>query len=167
MKKKWYIIGTKLNFSRRRLNTILNEQKNSPDKCLTILCEEWVNSSPDARWPAVLNALQSDLVDEKELASSLERKYCWIESPNSKTWVRLSMAICQSTWTDNIYLNTDRIGIFSKQDGGWPITILFVQYATLYAACLVGWLPQACLQRFCHTMAKSMVTTATFKGNSP
>lgn len=87
VKRKWYIIGTKLNFSKLRLNLIKIEHKDSTDKCLESLCEEWVESaSKEATWVEVVGALRSNLVDEKDLADILEREFCW--SSNSKTWVR-------------------------------------------------------------------------------
>lgn len=87
VKRKWYIIGTKLNFSNQRLNIIKMEQQDSIDKCLARLCEEWVELSPkEATWLEVVSALRSNLVDEKGLADILEREFCW--NSNSKTWVR-------------------------------------------------------------------------------
>lgn len=85
---KWYLIGSKLDFSRTRLNIILNENRNTVDKGLATFCKEWVKTSKEPTWNAVVDALRTELVGEKELASTLEQNYCWLESPNSKTWVR-------------------------------------------------------------------------------
>lgn len=85
VKKKWYIIGTELKFPARRLNIIKLEGRDSTDKCLASLCEQWVESSKEATWQEVVDALRSKLVDEKDLAETLEH---WIENSNSKTWVR-------------------------------------------------------------------------------
>ena len=91
MKKKWYIIGTELKLSNRQLSIIKIEHRDSADKCLASLCEQWVELSNRATWQEVVDALKSTLVDEKDLADKLEREYCW-ESSNSKTWVRLNMS---------------------------------------------------------------------------
>ena len=89
MKIKWYLIGVQLKFSRHRLNVIQLEHGNSHDKCLALLCQEWVASSKEAAtWNKVVEALRTELIGERELANTLERGYCWLESPNSKTWVR-------------------------------------------------------------------------------
>lgn len=96
VKKKWYILGIQLKIPRRQLNIIQNQHRNALDKCLAILCKEWMNSSSDASWGVVVNALRSELVNEKELASTLEQHYCWIESPNSKTWVRHSTGMARN-----------------------------------------------------------------------
>lgn len=89
VKKKWYIIGVNLKVSKRRLNVINAEQRSSHDKCLTAMCEEWVDSAAqEAVWQKVVEALRSELVGERELAATLEEQYCWVGS-NSKTWVRL------------------------------------------------------------------------------
>ena len=95
VKRKWYIIGTKLKLSIIRLSEIKEENQNNPDKCLTALCKELVSPSKPGSsactWNAIVEVLRTDLVNEKELASKLEQHYCWLESPNSKTWVRLSL----------------------------------------------------------------------------
>ena len=83
---KWYIIGEKLNFPRRRLNTILSENKDK-DKCLALLCEEWIRGKEEPCWQDIVEALKSDLVNEEEIAISLEEKYGDGKN-NSKTWVR-------------------------------------------------------------------------------
>lgn len=92
VRKKWYIIGMKLGVPSRKLNDIVSEHKSDNSECLAILCDEWVSSSKEASWPVVVDALRSDLINEKELASTLEHQHCWIESQNSKTWVRPSVA---------------------------------------------------------------------------
>lgn len=92
VKTKWYLIGMKLEFSQRRLNVIRLEHGAAPDKCLGLLCQEWVAASKEAAtWSKVVDALRTDLVKERELANTLERGYCWLESPNSKTWVRITL----------------------------------------------------------------------------
>ena len=88
VQKKWFIIGSQLKIPHKRLNTIVNKHKGAIDRCLTDLCEEWASSSKEATWPKVVDVLKSDVVNEKELACDIEREYCWIESNNSKTWVR-------------------------------------------------------------------------------
>ncbi len=85
VKKKWYIIGFKLKFDRKRLDSIKREQGQDTDK-LIALCEEWVGSSVEATWTAMVGVLRSSLVEERELAETMERQYCW--NTNSKTWVR-------------------------------------------------------------------------------
>ena len=93
VKKTWYIIGINLKVSKRRLGVINAEQRNSPDKCLAAMCEEWVESAAqEATWQKIVEALRSELVVEKELAATLEEQYCWAGS-NSKTWVRLGREI--------------------------------------------------------------------------
>jgi hypothetical protein len=87
VKRKWYIIGVKLDIPPRQLNIIKMEGKGSTDKCLTSMCEQWVLSQ-EATWHKVVDVLKSTIVDERELSDTLEQEYCWTESPNSKTWVR-------------------------------------------------------------------------------
>lgn len=85
---KWYIIGLNLNdFPKSQLNVILNENKNDQDKCLLLMCEKWMKSKKEPSWVDIVDALRSDLVNEQDLASSIELQFCSIESVNSKTWV--------------------------------------------------------------------------------
>ena len=91
--KKWYIIGSQLKIPHRKLNFIVNKNRNAVDQCLTDVCEEWVRSGQEVAWPKVVDALKSSLVDEKELACDIEREFCWVESNNSKTWVRISLSL--------------------------------------------------------------------------
>ena len=84
---KWCIIGSQLKVPARRLNILRNASKSDSEKCLS-MCEEWVGKFKEAAtWPKVVDALKTDLVDEKVLACDLEREFCWVESNTSKTWV--------------------------------------------------------------------------------
>ena len=90
VEKKRYIIGSKLKLPHRRLNMIVNKHKSAMNSCFIALCEEWVSTFKEAAtWSKVVDALKSDLVDEKILACDIEREFCLEGSSNSKTWVSI------------------------------------------------------------------------------
>ncbi len=112
VRKKWYLIGSQLKLPNRQLNLIVNKHKNATDLCLVNLCKEWVSTSKEVTWPRVVDALKSELVDEKELACDIEREFCWVESNNSKTWVSVNIHWRQCIWRQCMVAKHDFLYIF-------------------------------------------------------
>lgn len=83
---KWYYIGLTLKVPASTLDGI-EVQSNDPKKCLLRVIQHWLKTvDPKPTWQALADALRSRLVEEHQLASSIEEKYC----PRSKTLVLLA-----------------------------------------------------------------------------
>ena len=83
---KWYYIGLTLKVPASTLDGI-EAQSNDPKKCLLRAIQHWLNTvDPKPTWQALVDALRSCLVEEHQLASSIEEKYC----PRSKIPILLA-----------------------------------------------------------------------------
>ena len=73
---KWYYIGLTLKVPASTLNGI-EAQSNDPKWCLLQAVQHWLKTvDPTPTWQALADALRSCLVEEHQLASSIEEKYC-------------------------------------------------------------------------------------------
>ena len=73
---KWYYIGLTLKVPASTLDGI-EAQSNDPKKCLLRVIQHWLKTvDPKPTWQALADALRSRLVEEHQLASSIEEKYC-------------------------------------------------------------------------------------------
>ena len=73
---KWYYIGLTLKVPASTLDGI-EAQSNDPKRCLIRAVQHWLRTvDPKPTWQALADALRSCLVEEHQLASSIEEKYC-------------------------------------------------------------------------------------------
>ena len=73
---KWYYIGLTLKVPASTLDGI-EAQSNDPKKCLLRAVQHWLRTvDPKPTWQALADALKSCLVEEHQLASNIEEKYC-------------------------------------------------------------------------------------------
>ena len=78
---KWYDVGLELKVPVGTLDSI-EAQSDDPKKCLLEALKHWLKTvDPKPTWQALFDALRSCVVEENQLANSLEEKYC----PKSKT----------------------------------------------------------------------------------
>ena len=83
VRAKWYNIGVKLGVGVGTLNAIRAECNNSSD-CLRETLAAWLRARPTpTTWSKVVEALNSAIVDEGVLATSLKRKYCSSTPPDT------------------------------------------------------------------------------------
>ena len=79
---KWYMIGVKLRLSKDELDIIKADSK-GVQECLTRMIDKWhANTEPHPTWKAVIDALNSRLVDEPGLALQLKERF-GVLSPQS------------------------------------------------------------------------------------
>ena len=82
---KWYCIGLKLKVPVDTLDSI-KAQSDDPSECLLQALKHWLKTvDPKPTWQALVDALRSHLVEEHQLANTIEEKYC----PRNKTPVLL------------------------------------------------------------------------------
>ena len=73
---KWYFIGLKLKVPVDTLDSI-KTQSDNPNECLLQALKHWLKMvDPKPTWQALVDALRSRLVEERQLATSIEEKYC-------------------------------------------------------------------------------------------
>ena len=78
---KWYDIGLELKVPVGTLESI-EAQSDDPKKCLLEALKHWLKTvDPKPTWQVLVDALRSCVVEENQLANSLEEKHC----PKSKT----------------------------------------------------------------------------------
>ena len=73
---KWLKLGSKLNLDHGQLEHIGKVNYTDPNKCLEDVLESVMTGESSVPWKKICKALKSDVVDEKLLAKSLEKKYC-------------------------------------------------------------------------------------------
>ena len=73
----WYVIGRELGIPYQIMNRFKQMHLNPLD-LLRIMLKYWLQTAVDPRptWEAVVTALRSPLVREKNIAARLEEKYC-------------------------------------------------------------------------------------------
>ena len=73
---KWYFIGLKLKVPVDTLDSI-KTQSDDPNECLLQVLKHWLKMvDPKPMWEALVDALRGRLVEEHQLANSVEEKYC-------------------------------------------------------------------------------------------
>lgn len=73
---KWYFIGLKLKVPVDTLDSI-KAQSDDPNECLLQVLKHWLKTvDPKPMWEALVDGLRGRLVEEHQLASSIEEKYC-------------------------------------------------------------------------------------------
>ena len=78
---KWYDIGLELKVPVGTLDSI-KAQSDDPKECLLEALKHWLKTvDPKPTWQVLVDALRSCVVEENQLANSLEEKHC----PKSKT----------------------------------------------------------------------------------
>ena len=78
---KWYYIGLELKVPVGTLDNI-EAQSDDPKKCLLDTLKHWLKTvNPKPTWQALVDALRSCVVEENQLANSIEENHC----PKSKT----------------------------------------------------------------------------------
>ena len=83
VRAKWYNIGMKLGVGVGTLNAI-RAQFNDPSDCLRETLAAWLRARPTpTTWSKVVEALNSAIVDEGVLATSLEHRYCSSTPPDT------------------------------------------------------------------------------------
>lgn len=75
IRAKWKQFGLQLGVDTGTLDGIEYEFRN-PGNCLMETLKQWLKTHPQPTWEAVIQALQSSSVNEKQLGSSLETEYC-------------------------------------------------------------------------------------------
>ena len=73
---KWYDIGLELKVPVGTLDSI-EAQSDDAKKCLLDTLKHWLKTvDPKPTWQALVDALRSCVVEENQLANSLEEKHC-------------------------------------------------------------------------------------------
>ena len=73
---KWYCIGLKLKVPVDTLDSI-KAQSDNPSECLLQALKHWLKMvDPKPTWQVLVDALRSHLVEEHQLANTIEDKYC-------------------------------------------------------------------------------------------
>ena len=73
---KWYFVGLKLKVPVDTLDSI-KTQSDDPNECLLQALKHWLKMvDPKPTWQALVDALRGRLVEEHQLANSIEEKYC-------------------------------------------------------------------------------------------
>ena len=71
---KWYDIGLELNIDAATLDAIENENPRDVQNCLRALLKKWLRRpQPKRTWGALMEALESPLVDEGQLIAKFPR----------------------------------------------------------------------------------------------
>ena len=71
---KWYDIGLELKIDPASLDAIQEDNPRNAQNCLRDMLKKWLRrSQPKATWRALVEALESPLVDEGLLASMIPR----------------------------------------------------------------------------------------------
>ena len=73
---KWRELGAQLlNPSpENELNIIENNHRNNVVRCCQCVLEKWLDTTTDAKWDQLIEALRSDAVQLNNLANQLEQK---------------------------------------------------------------------------------------------
>jgi len=74
IRAKWYSFGLQLGVDVGTLDSIQCEFRN-PGDCLMGALRHWLKTHPEPTWKAVMWALQSNSVEENQLAHSFEAEY--------------------------------------------------------------------------------------------
>ena len=72
---EWYYIGLKLRVRVDFLDSI-RSQFSSPKDLLRETLKEWLKTTDDTTWKALVKALRSPVITEDRLAARLESKFC-------------------------------------------------------------------------------------------
>ena len=70
VRAKWHAIGIKLNVDTGTLDGIRTSNNDRCTNCLTDLIKHWLEQ-PAASWEGLVEALESDSIDEKTLAQKI------------------------------------------------------------------------------------------------
>ena len=72
---KWRDFGIALRIPSSTLDEYEREQR-TPRRCYEAVFQEWEKRSHPPRWETILQALQTDIVDERHLANALSERLC-------------------------------------------------------------------------------------------
>ena len=82
---KWYNIGLELYFVFTTLD-IIKSNFHTTDECLTEMLKQWLSrTSPGPSWSGLVEALSSEPVGEKRLASQIQSTYCTTQDNSGDT----------------------------------------------------------------------------------
>ena len=70
---KWYDIGLELKIDAASLDAIQEDNPRNVQNCLRDMLKKWLRSQLNPTWGAIVEALESPLVDEGVLASNIPR----------------------------------------------------------------------------------------------
>ena len=92
---RWYMIGIQLDIPYPMLEIIKCDYHNDPLHAMQEMLKYWFHNSLRPTWEAVVTALKSPTVNEKDIAAHLESKYC---KPVKYMLGELLYEIDRSTW---------------------------------------------------------------------
>ena len=75
VRSKWHIFGISLGIDPYTLDAISTRHRGDPDKCLSDMIQQWLDSESKATWEALIDALEAKSVGFVWLAQSLREKY--------------------------------------------------------------------------------------------
>lgn len=72
---QFFVIGVSLGLDPGEISTIENESNNNCMKCFAQLFQKWEQRmTPSHTWDTIINILESDLVNRKDVAKELKNK---------------------------------------------------------------------------------------------
>lgn len=72
----WRSVGIELRISPDRLDGIEEQYSRNPIRCFEAVFRTWEDATtPPYTWDTIVNVLESPLVDKRDLANDLRRKY--------------------------------------------------------------------------------------------
>ena len=77
VRAKWHDLGGTLKVNTATLEAISAEHRGIPNACLRAMLSHWLKQvEPRPCWNAVVTALRKSVVNEPQLAQTIEAKYC-------------------------------------------------------------------------------------------
>ena len=77
VRAKWHDLGGSLKVKETTLAAIKAEHRDNPNACLRETLSHWLRQvEPRPCWNAIVAALRKSMVDEPQLAQTLETKHC-------------------------------------------------------------------------------------------
>ena len=76
VKTKWNVIGIQLEVPRATLKKIQSTHKDDPEGAFSEMIGEWLEQTKETSWSAIVTALRSRSVGERNLADNVERNWC-------------------------------------------------------------------------------------------
>ena len=76
VRAKWHFLGGSLGVKESTLAAIRAEFRGILNDCLREMLSHWLQVDPRPCWNAIVAALRKSIVNEPQLAQTLETKYC-------------------------------------------------------------------------------------------
>ena len=110
---QWYNLGLQLQVRAGQLNKI-SEQFSDPSHQLREMLKDWLDNSDNTSWKTLTSALRSRSVGARQLAGTLETKYCPVEDTDSDTAIPPSESQPATNITSPLPVSQPTLTVMSK-----------------------------------------------------